>query len=592
MRTWLLTTILLFSLSLTGAYGQSAGSGPELHAPVEFPMRLSGNFGELRSGHFHAGIDIKTQGVTGKPIHAIADGHVSRIKVSATGYGHALYIHHPQHGLTSVYAHLKSFAPELDEHVKNKQYKQKNFEIQLFPEKGQFRVKRGEIIGYSGNTGSSQGPHLHFETRDLNRQEPLNPLRFNWNIPDHIPPKIFNVALYPLGPNARVDGQTGKKFLDVAAINKNRFKVLGEAVPKVHGKVGFAIRAFDFLDGAPNWCGLYTLKMYVDSVLMYHHRMDRFSFYETRYINSLIDYEEKVENSHSYQKTFREPNNQLDIYEYLRNNGVCEFRDDSLHTITFRATDAQGNSSELYVKVKGQRQVSASAGNPQSPRKKEVNGGNPVKVMPYAKSNSFKRADIRLQFPKNAFYDTVRFEYSKDTIARESGQFYSDLHHIHRRHTPVHKKFSLSIEARELPDMLREKAFIARVDEEENTYEYAGGEPVNGFISTQTRSFGKYAIMVDQKPPTIKPFVINEQKISFKIDDHLSGVDSYNGYINGQWVLFEYDPKNNLLFYRVDTSRLKKSESYNLELYVSDAMNNVATYHETIMMDMYQSHDN
>src|SRR6056297_312669 len=260
MRCLLLIAAFVLSACPCAVFGQNVNPDSSLHPPVDFPMRLSGNFGELRSNHFHSGIDIKTGGTTGKPIHSIADGYVSRIKISANGYGHALYIHHPKQGLTSVYGHLKAFNQPVQHYVRKKQYQKETFELQLFPEKGQFPIQKGDVAGLSGNTGSSEGPHLHFEIRDMDRQEPLNPLHFNMEVPDHIPPNIFNVAFYPLGPKASVNGKDHKQILDVVSQGRNRYKLMGQKIPQVHGRIGFALRSFDFLDGAPNWCGLYTVK--------------------------------------------------------------------------------------------------------------------------------------------------------------------------------------------------------------------------------------------------------------------------------------------------------------------------------------------
>ena len=582
MRFLLLITTFVLSACPCAIFAQSVNLDEPLHPPVDFPMRLSGNFGELRSNHFHAGIDIKTAGAEGKQVHAIADGYVSRIKVSANGYGHALYIDHPDQGLTSVYGHLQAFNQQVHQYVREQQYKKETFEIQLFPEDKQFQVQKGEVIGLSGNTGSSKGPHLHFEIRDLTRQEPLNPLHFNLDIPDRIPPKIFNVAIYPLGPKASVNGEGHKQILDVVARGKGRYKLMGQETPRLHGRIGFALRSFDFLDSTPNWCGLYAVKLYVDSTLMYHHQMDRFSFYETRYINSLIDYEEKIRNNQSFQKSFREPNNQLGIYEYLRNSGIYDFQNDTLHNILYRITDTYGNTSEVTFQVRSRKQPPKKLNQSDTTTPQDTLTAVP---MAFDQANSFRRSDIRLDFPSHAFYDTIYFEYHKQDMADATKPFYSDLHQVHNRYTPVNKNFSLSIHPHGLPDMLKDKTFIARVDEEDESYEYTGGEFINGFISTNVRSFGKYVVMVDRKPPQIKPFIINKRKISFKIEDELSGINSYNGYINGRWVLFEYDPKNDLLIYRIDPERLPKASSYELELYVSDALNNVATYYDVIQPD-------
>jgi len=540
------------------------------------PLLLSGNFGELRSNHFHSGIDIKTQGTKGKKVYAIADGYVSRIRVSANSYGRALYIHHPEKGLTSVYGHLQRFSKKVKQFVKNSQYEQKNFEVQLFPEKDLFPVKKGELIGLSGNSGSSDGPHLHFEIRQLSDQKPMNPLHYQLDVVDNIPPKIFNLAIYPRGKTSSVEGKRQKLFFETVSQDRGTYRLMNQAIPKVSGRIGFGIRAYDFLDGSPNWCGLYTVKLYIDNTLMYHHQMDGFFFYETRYINSHIDYEEKKRNNHTYQKSWLEPHNPLSIYEYLRNDGIHTFTDDTLHEVTYQITDVYGNTSTLAFQV--QSQVDP----PDSLKQQQKTKG---RVMPYNESNTFEKSHLKLNFPEKAFYDTIHFEYSRTEAPVNKGSFYSGLHHIHNEYTPVHKRYTLSIKPEGLPDMLRNKAYVALINGEDEPYVYQGGEFVNGFISTEVRKFGKYAVLVDREEPSIKPLVINDQQLSFHISDELSGIKSYNGYINDQWVLFEYDPKNDRLTYHIDTERLKQAKSYELELYVSDPLNNIATYHDTLTIN-------
>jgi hypothetical protein len=575
MRALLLTILYSFTIGLASIYGQSGNIDNHLHPPVDIPLLLSGNFGELRSNHFHSGIDIKTQGTTGKNVYAIADGYVSRIRVSANGYGRALYIHHPEKGLTSVYGHLKRFNKKVEDFVENSQYEQKNFEIQLFPEKERFPVKKGELVGLSGNSGSSKGPHLHFEIRQLSDQKPLNPLHYQLDVVDNIPPRIFNLAIYPMGKNSAVDGRQQKKFYDAVTLSRGKYRLMDQATPTVTGDVGFGIRAYDFLDGSPNWCGLYTVKLYVDGTLMYHHQMDGFSFYETRYINTFIDYEEKIKNNQTYQKSWLQPHNPLSIYEYLRNDGIHTFADDSLHEITYQVTDVNGNTSALSFQVQSRVEP------PDSLRRDQETKGI---VMPYNESNSFENSHIKLNFPKKAFYDTIHFEYSRTEVPYDQKIFYSGLHHIHNEYTPVHKAYTLSIKPEGLPEMLRNKAFIALVNGEDEPYVYQGGEFINGHISTEVRKLGKYAVLVDREEPSVKPLLVNNQQISFHVRDELSGIQSYNGYINGQWVLFEYDPKNDRLTYHINHERLEQADSYELELYVSDPLNNIATYHDTLMI--------
>jgi hypothetical protein len=537
------------------------------HPPLEIPLRLSGNFGELRSNHFHSGIDIKTQGRSGQKIFAIAEGYVSRIKISPYGYGKALYIHHPDKGLTSVYGHLKEFNDKLATYIKKHQYRKKSFAIQLFPGREEFRVEKGELIGYSGNSGSSNGPHLHFEIRKLSNQHPLNPLHYPFEVIDNIPPKLFNLGIYPQTRESYINGKNEKLILDLASSGNSQYTLLNHNSIHLHGPVGFGIRAFDFLNQSPNWCGIYELKLYIDSTLIYKHTMDEFSFAETRYINSMIDYEEKIKNDLSIQQTFVQPNNKLSVYDFIRNDGIYNFNKNTTHQIHYEVTDNHGNTSVLSFSVQSTSSV-------KTPVKENRDY---TQLMPYNKENAFERNDIKIQFPKNAFYDTVYFNYDQKEIKGKN--LYSPLHQIHNIYTPVHKNFTLSIKTMNLPGTLKDKSFIARVEEED--YNYVGGERINGFISARTRKFGEYVVMIDKESPSIKPFVSNSDKISFKIKDELSGIDSYNGYIDGEWALFEYDAKNDLLTYEIDKKRLSDKKVHKLELYISDELNNIATYHDT-----------
>ena len=166
--------IIPFLFFISVSMAQNSYPQDYFQSPLEIPLILSGTFAELRSNHFHSGLDIKTQQQSGLKVMAAASGFVSRIKVSHFGYGKALYITHPN-GYTTVYAHLQNFNPEIDAYIKHRQYKNESYEIELFPKAGELLVNNGDIVAYSGNTGGSGGPHLHFEIR--NKQEhPMNPM--------------------------------------------------------------------------------------------------------------------------------------------------------------------------------------------------------------------------------------------------------------------------------------------------------------------------------------------------------------------------------------------------------------------------------
>jgi hypothetical protein len=483
-----------------------------------------------------------------------------------------LYIHHPELGLTSVYAHLQSFYKKLNESVLSEQYKNKTFEIQLFPEKDEFIIKKGQVVAFSGNSGSSKGPHLHFEIRKLDNQHPVNPMFYQFDIEDNIPPRIFQVAIYPEGKNSYVNQQKAKAIFDTRKVEQGKYILKTDSPVKVTGKIGFGVKTYDFLNRSQNWCGVYEIELQVDSTPIYRHTLDEFAFQNTRFINALIDYEEKVKKKANIQRLFLQPNNNLNIYKYVKNNGLYNFNSDTILPVSMKIRDVYGNESTVSFEVEHESYVDST---------KNSNTQKNLKVFPFNEENRFHTESIKLDFPANAFYDTVFFDYNK--TVKDNKKYYSDIHRVHNKHTPVHKYFTLSIKTKEVPPTLQEKIFIARI-EEEGDYEYEGGDKVNGFISARVREFGDYVVIADTLTPNIEPLTDMKKvdpngEISFKVMDELSGVDSYNGYINGEWVLFEYDQKNDLLVHKLKHTKLDPEKNHEIELYVGDKKNNIATYY-------------
>lgn len=540
-------------------------------SPLDIPLYLSGNFAELRSNHFHAGIDLKTEGVTGKYVYAAADGYISRIKVSPFGYGKAIYIKHAN-GYTSVYAHLKEFSKEVDKLVKGQQYKQKKFSVNIYPPSSSLRIKKGDIIALSGNSGGSGGPHLHFEIRDSKTEHPLNPLLFGFKIKDTIKPKIYNLAVYPQDQNSFIDNKNSNALFTVKGQN-GRYHCPDNPI-EVHGNIGFGVFTYDFLNGSSNKCGVYSIELYIDSTLRYSYKLNKFSFSESRYINSHMDYEANVKRKRKIHKTFVEPNNKLSIYNNIVNRGIFNFNDDKIHHVSFILKDAYQNMSTLNFKVQSSKTVSDTL---------FINcKSNHKCIMPYQKKNFFNQGDIILSIPENSLYDTLYFTYEK---SEHNCAVYSPIHHVHNKYTPVHKSYKLSIKPENLPDELYSKALIASIDEK-NELSYVGGNYSDGYISTKTKTFGDFVIAIDTIVPKIKPINIynnkdlsQSKKIDIKITDELSGIDLYNGFIDDKWALFEYDGKNDKLTYFFDDTRITKGKSHTLRLIVIDKKGNKSEYY-------------
>jgi hypothetical protein len=342
----------LFTVLLCTALQTIPEAQPAYRPPLDIPLLLSGTFAELRSDHFHSGVDFRTQGVEGHKIFAIEDGYVSRVAVAPGGFGKAIYVDHPSTGHTSVYAHLQRFHGKLADYVKSEQYQAQNFTVNLLPEAGRFPVKKGDIIGFSGNSGSSGGPHLHFEIRDSRSQWPLNPAQFGFPIQDNIKPSITKLMVYPANEQARVNGYAKMQLYEVQGTGENHY-LRDKAEVKAQGAISFGISTFDMHNGTPNKNGVYSVELFVDAIKVFHFAADRFSFDETRYINSMIDYSYLKKHHSRLIRTAKDPLNKLSMADYGLNNGVLLVTDTALHQALFRVTDHFGNISLLRFSIRG-----------------------------------------------------------------------------------------------------------------------------------------------------------------------------------------------------------------------------------------------
>ncbi len=536
-------------------------------SPVDFKITLSGTFAELRNNHFHAGIDIRTF-TTGKKIYSIADGIVSRIKISEGGYGKALYISHPN-GYTSVYAHLDKFSPEIESFIKSQQYKEEQFEIDVDLSKvdTEFKLKKGDFIAYSGNTGSSMGPHLHFELRETKTQKPINPMFLDLEIDDSIPPKMYKLYAYPLDKNSRINGKNTRQAFNLKNINQNSYAIDAENL-KLQGRIGFAIHTLDFLNNSSNKCGINKLQLKINDSLITNYTINKFSFAETSYINSHIDYDLYYETNEQIHKTFIEPNNKLSFYSNMSSDGSYSFKENETYRIELSVSDFDKNTTKLNFTALGDTEWNSF------PEKTDTS------LFKYEDENVFSRPDIHLKFPKNCFYKNLEFDYSTS----KDSTFLSPIHHISRPNIATNKHFSLSLKLNQVDKSLFNKLLIVYIDKNKKISP-AGGIYADGYIKTKTKRLGDYAIALDTIAPTIttKTAYHNRDLKSFKfidftIKDNLAGIKSYRGEIDGEWVLFEFDRKKNRLFYTFDKNRLQANKKHLLKVTVEDAVGNIGTY--------------
>lgn len=558
--------ILFFIALMLGFMLPGVGQKPEFRPPMDIPLFLSGSFGELRGNHFHSGIDIRTRGRIGFPIYAIADGYVSRIHVQPYGFGHALYINHPS-GHTSVYAHLDRFNEDITRYIRSRQYEQESFTVNTFPARNQFRVQQGDIIGYSGNSGSSGGPHLHFEIRDARDQRPVNPLSYGYDLQDNIYPEIQRLRLYPVGEGSTINGTTDRQTVYIFSRGRNIRPAMGEI--EVSGHLAIGVQAIDQLEGSTQRIGPYRVTMYVDSTRFWEFKADRFSFGETRYKNSLIDYASYQKDRHNYYKSYLKPGNQVSLLA-VRDNGLIHFRPGEKRTIRVEVADFAGNVSAMEFQATGVPKPNIKES------QNELNG----QLFHHNKNNRFANNDVRISIPSGALYDTLDFIYRKEEMPPSA---YSHIHHLHNNLVPLHKHATVQVKVeRMVNNSLKNKLLLVHVDHRKRKRSM-GGTWKNGWVTARTRSLGTYMVMADTTAPVIRPRgfypgkkLDRNETIDFTVTDDLSGVNYYRGEVNGQWVLFQYDPKNNHMFYELD-HRVREGEN-NLVLTVSDAKGNRAVY--------------
>jgi Peptidase family M23 len=564
----LLNILLFLTIGLSVRSQQLDPIDPNYYAPpLKIPFFLAGNFAELRPNHFHAGIDIKTQGKTGLPVYAAAAGYISKITISPSGYGNAMYINHPN-GTTTVYGHLESFAPQVEEYIRKIQYEKEVFAIEQEMPEGTFPIKKGEQIARSGNAGSSGGPHLHFEIRRTKEQIVLNPLLFHMPLKDDIKPTIQAVMVYPVSDDATVSGkQVPQRFETVLA--GNTYQIKANPTIQVYGKIGFGIQSIDKLDGNPNQCGIYSMKLTVDNELIFSFTLDDFAQNESRYINSLLDYDRAIRTGQRLYRTWLQPGNKLNIYDTVEKRGIYKATDEKLHQVKYEITDAYGNETSLAFQIQS-KEIKTTP--------KESKG----EEFKYNRNNRIRNDELEFSIPEGALYDDVNFLYSKKPALPK---FYSPVFQLHNAFVPLHFACPLRIKAGNLPANLQDKAMLAQIDPTSGKIYSATGKYVDGWVEGNIKILGNYVVAVDNVAPKITSLSIGTKKpqkitndLKFKVTDNLSGIETFRGTIDGKWVLFEYDMKNNLLSYTFDKTRFQFNKNHSLILVVTDFKGNASTY--------------
>ncbi len=550
----------LFSLSSHALYAQML-EAPKFSSPLEGTLRLSGNFGELRSSHFHAGLDLKTNLAIGKPVFAAADGYVSRVKVAHFGYGKALYLTH-QGGFSSVYAHLDRFAQPIQDYIKQTQYKKEQFQVELFPSQEKFIFKQGDLIGYTGNTGSSGGPHLHFEIRDP-QSRPLNPLNYGIHIDDSAPPQPTELRWYPYtapGLDIEADGQS----LSLTPAGEHEY--LAETL-EVSGWVGFGLGVYDQQDGALNKNGVYQMRCFLNGSLVQDIVFDRISFDETKYMNRHMDYKHYRNRKQRVQKLFRSSNNPLGILKNLESDGFVEINPGLSYTYTIELLDFAQNKALITVPIIGVEKNSSNDEFDTSEKWADL-----IEI-PFSAATSWSQDNYSVFFPRECFYESTPLNLSVS-----SEQLFMDEDRY-----PLYKPVKITYRGAHLSEDDLTHAYIARLDDydkpiHQNTSR--SGSTLEASVST----LGQYGIYFDRTPPTIsmkapapEQWYSTAKKLKVTIKDSESGIANYRATINDKFILMEYDYKTNTLTYDFSDAVIVEA-AHNLKVVVLDNAGNSATF--------------
>jgi murein DD-endopeptidase MepM/ murein hydrolase activator NlpD len=529
--------------------------------PLDLPPSTAGSFGELRPSHFHSGLDFKTNQRTGYPVHAAYDGWVSRLRVQYGGFGHALYITHPN-GYTSVYGHIASFMPEVAKYIRDYQYKNQTFEADIPVPRGLFAVNKGDVVAISGNEGASAGPHLHFELRDSLTEETINPQLFGLTIPDDKPPVISAIGVYHLNGNPFSE-KTPHEFLAVTG-SAGHYRLANPHVLNISGNTGFGITANDMNNASVNRNGIYSVELKLDGRTVYTFAVERFAFDQTHAINAYIDYPAFITTRRWMQKCFIMPGSRISLYPQSTNRGIMVFNDNQLHDVEYIVKDVAGNTSTLALKV--QSNTSANDVAPDKPL---------GKLFKYDQKNEFANDKVKVTIMPGNLYEDLDFMYSE--LPTKPGAL-SVTHRIHNKFTPIHDGYDIWIKPDVNLGANANKAVIISA-----TAGCIGGDYEGGYVKATAHGFGDFYIKLDTVAPVIRPINIKNggsmrlaRAINLRMSDNMSGVKTYMGKIDGKWVLMELNYKTKILSYTFNNDIAPGKHTF--ELTVSDYKNNTSTY--------------
>ncbi len=545
--------------------------------PLDAAPAVAGSFGELRPNHYHIGVDIKTGGHTGLPVHAAADGYVSRISISGSGYGNCIYVTHPN-GYTTIYGHLSRFNPAIQKYCNESQYAAESWIIETYPAPGALPVKKGEIICYSGNSGGVR-PHLHFEIRETVSQKAINPFLFGFGYKDNEAPQINAIKIYPIGPNSYVKinypgksvvCSSGKGIIVHVVKNKesHSYSLTGISSIEANGTIGFGISDWDYQIYGADLMTPYSMELEINKKQVFCRCMDNLYFEHRRYVNAHLDFSEKEHSNHWFERCYLLPNDHATIYPHPEENGKLEITPGNEYDAHFLIKDIAGNATTLNFSFNGGPSRTDLAHDPM------LDGDT---VIPYNKYAKLVKKGIETDFEPNTFYDDVLLHCK--VLPKVAGG-YSPVYVIENNDVPVEKFFTIKISPQGIPARLLNKACI--VSNADGYRDFIDGYVDNGMVAGKSNELGRFYVAIDTTPPKIvkaNPKEGNNYQgksgMFFKTYDNLAGIRNFSGKIDGKWVLFQYDENSASLYYLFDEHC--PPGKHTLALSVTDMMDNTGT---------------
>lgn len=526
--------------------------------PLDIRMELVANFGEIRTNHWHMGLDIRTQRRVNLPVYAAADGYIARVVVEPGGFGQAIYINHPN-GYTTLYAHLNSFFPALSQYVKEQQYAQESWQVNLQIPADLFPVKKSQLIALSGSTGGSQGPHVHFEIRDTKTEKCLNPLLFKFPIADAVPPTVLRLALYDRNKS------TYNQSPQVLALKKTG-TAYTLASPKTirvgSDKISFAIGAFDRLSGTNNPNGIYCAEIFLDDKPVSQFRLNDIDYNESRYINAQLDYPYKARGGASLQHISPLPGATGVAYDLFNGDGLVHLKDTEVHSVVIEVMDANKNTSKLKFTV----QYDAALA-------KEYNITGMQRLFPN-NINVFEEKEFELFTTEATIYDTVNISYTN--TASNTANAASALHGFLSAAIPSHDYITVRIKPSiNLSEEQKNRIVIKNISGSRTYVQKADWQ--NGWLAARFRQFGTYQAFVDDEPPTINAPATDlsrASRIAFTPKDNFNSIKNFRAELDGQWLRFTND-KGKTWIYTFD-EKFTRGE-HELKVIVEDEAGNVTT---------------